>query len=165
MNDVTRDEVVQATVAGEVFVFSAILAALASGTTNYTSFVTGSQPVMVDRRSYGTSASSLTVRLWEGVSGNTGGTPILGTNRNRTAQALLVPAPVTCLGAITPGALGTPIFTLNLVDTNQVSAAFGDPDTDKIELAPNTTYVLGVTNNDGAPKDAAWSFLMRRVAR
>lgn len=165
MSDVIRDEVVQALVAGEVFVFSRSIVGLAAADTDYSSFTTGSQAVMVDRRSYATSASNLLVRLWEGVSGNAGGTANPGVNRNRTPAALLIPQPATCLGGITPGALGTPVFSASFVDTNKVSGVFGDHEVDKIELAPNTTYVLGVTNNDAAAKDASWSFLMRRVSR
>lgn len=164
MGDVSRDEAVQATIAGEMFVYSNIILSLAANATNYSSFRTGFFPVLVERRSYGASANSITVRLYEGVA-STGGTLIVGTNRDRTPGGLLMPEPQTVRTSVTPGTLNTPLFTLNLVDTNTVDAAFGDPNTDKIRLAAQTDYVLGLTNNDGQPRDLSWSFLVRRSPR
>lgn len=164
MADVIRDEAVQATISGEMFVYSNMVSALAAAGVNYTSFRTGPYPVLIERRSYGTTADSLTIRLYEGAT-STGGTLLAGTNRNRTAFALTVPEPQTARTGVTPGALPAPLFTLMLVSTNKVNTALGDPGTDKIELSPNTDYVLAITNNDASPRDATWSFQVRRISR
>jgi hypothetical protein len=164
MSDVIRDDAVQATIAGEMFVYSNVVTALAGGATNYSSFRTGPYPVLIERRSYGTTANSITIALYEGAS-STGGTPVIGTNRDRTALGLSTPEPQTCRVGVTPGALPAALFTLRLDATNTVNAAFGDPNTDKIRLAANTDHVLGITNNDGAAKDVSWSFLVRRLPR
>jgi len=164
MADVIRDDAVQATIAGEMFVYSNMISALASAATTYASFRTGPYPVLIERRSYGTTADSLTVRLYENAS-STGGTLNPGTNRSRTAEGLAMPEPQTCRVNVTPGALPSALFTLMLLSTNKVNASLGDPGTDKIQLAANMDYVLGITNNDAQARDATWSFAVRRLPR
>ena len=166
MSDVMRDEAVQATIAGEMFVYSNLVSALAAGATQYTAIRIGGAPLLVERRNYGTTASSITVNFYENAPANAGGTPIVGTNRNRTPGGLLMPEPQSVRYGVTPsGALPSPLFTLNFSDTNKISAAFGDPNTDKLELAANTDYLFAVTNNDASPRDFSWSWLVRRIAR
>jgi len=164
MSDVSRDEAVQATIKGEMFVYSNLITNLGATASTYASFVTGPYPVMVERRSYGTTADSLTVSLYEGATA-TGGTLNTGTNRDRTPSGLAMAEPQTCRIGVTPGALPAPLFTVMLEDTNKVNAVFGDPNTDKIRLAANTSYVLGITNNDAQARNASWSFLVRRLPR
>lgn len=166
MSDVNRDEAVQATIAGEMFVYSNLVSALAAGATQHTAIRIGAAPLLVERRSYGTTASSITVNFYENTPANAGGTSITGTNRNRTPGGLLMPEPQTVRYGVTPsGALPPPLFTLNFLDTNKVSASFGDPNTDKIELAAGMDYLFSVTNNDAQARDFSWSWLVRRIAR
>lgn len=165
MSDVIREDFVQATVAGEMFVYSSMITALGAGAVHYTAFRTGSYPVMIERRSYGTTADNIAIRLYEGVTA-TGGTLNPGTNRSRTPESLAMPEPQTCRVGVTPGALPTqPLFTLVLLSTNKVNASLGDASTDKIQLAANADYVLGVTNNDAQARDFTWSFAVRRLPR
>ncbi len=89
MSDVIREDFVQATVAGEMFVYSSMITALGAGAVHYTAFRTGSYPVMIERRSYGTTADNIAIRLYVGVTA-TGGTLNPGTNRSRT------PSPWPC---------------------------------------------------------------------
>ncbi len=76
-----------------------------------------------------------------------------------------MPEPQTCRIGVTPGALPTPLFTLVLLSTNKVNASLGDASTDKIQLAANADYVLGVTNNAAQARDFTWSFAVRRLPR
>ena len=157
----TRDELVQAVIDGQMFVYSDIVN-LAPGAVAYAGFLTGSQPVMVDRRTYGSTLKDVTIRFYENTT-FTGGTPLAGTNRDRTMIGITMPEPQAVSKGITPGTLPAPLFQVRLLDANVLAATFGDLNDDRIRLAKLTSYVLSVTNNDTATADFSWAFLVRSL--
>ena len=155
-----RDELVQAVIDGHLFVYSDVVN-LPAGQTTYVGILTGLQPVMVDRRSYGTSLKDVMVCLYEGVT-FTGGVVLSGTNCDRTAYGVAMPEPQIVKTGVTPGALPTPLFRIRLLDAN-VTPEVSRVNDDRIRIARLTSYVMSVTNNDSVLADFAWSFLVRSL--
>lgn len=156
-----RDELVQAVIDGQMFVYSDVVN-LAPGAVTYVGITTGSQHVMIDRRSYGSTLKDVTVRFYENTT-YTGGTTLAGVNRDRTMNGLTMPEPQAVRTGITPGTLPAPLFQIRLLDANVIATTFGDVDDDRIRIAKLTSYVLSITNSDTVAADFSWSFLVRSL--
>lgn len=126
---------------------AAVIALAATGV-YYVGFTTGPTAVRVLSRSYSSSESPLTIELFETTF--TGGVALRTLNANLNVANSINPAPQ--FGAVTPGALVTPVtgIVLRAPTVGGTAALSITSDASPLVLKPNTSYVLRFTNGGGA---------------
>lgn len=132
---------------------------------HYVGMTTGDLPVLVLDRAFATTADSCSFQFYR-ASPWTNGVNALGQIRNRNdlfwGRADRAPL-AAAAGGVTPNpALSAANLMSSLTLTIAKRSTSVGSNGITIVLAPSTSYVLAITNNDAAPKDADFAALLVR---
>lgn len=138
-------------------------AAIPGGGTHYVGWITGDLPVLVLDRAFATTADSCTFQLYRATTWS-GGSNVLGQIRNRNdlfwQNASRVPLATANGGVTATPSAANLMSSLTLAIAKRSTSVGSNGIT--IVLAPSTSYVLAITNNDAAAKDADFAALLVR---
>lgn len=147
---------------GLVFSSDAGFTGITAGSFAYIGITTGALEVLILRRSYNSSESSLVVELFKATF--TGGTAARTFNRRLNSAE---PQPCTMLKDVTPGTLGTAITgaKLRAAQSGGSSQLEVDGDERRIYLEANTSYVIRFTNTGSGAADIGASLDYRKALK
>jgi hypothetical protein len=133
-----------------------------AGATVYVGFTTGDKGAIIHDRAFDTEGADTLFTLYRGTS-YTGGVAYTLANRNDRWWAvtdrrpmtdvktgvIAVPSPANAMGSIRLWSTGAP--AVNIAS-----------ESNHIILAPNSSYVVAITNNDAGAQDCAMSLVLMR---
>lgn len=138
INDVMYDALKE----GRLFSVMHTTTSIAAAGTYLFGATTGARPVVYHDRSYVSDLASFNVELFKIP--YTGGTPVLGGNRNFSIGGT---GNVTHAAAPTATPAGTPVAAVRVLAASSTGNAQAQiPENEKYVLEPNTQYVLRLTN-------------------
>ena len=124
---------------------------IAAGTTRKISVITGAKPVLIKLREFSYIAEEITLRLFSGASGVTGGTALTINNYNAVAPVAATVSARKNVTTVSDGVLfdgGDSDIFLGAASAPQRGAA-SLPDGRERVLPPNTSYIVAITNSGG----------------